>query len=93
MSSPQRVAAAAQAVLGDRPAIALAREASGVDPNRLPAVLKSAQTWNERLRSDAAVMLRAENRSAEPLAGKLFDESGEPLYVQGAAKGQRRYRY
>jgi hypothetical protein len=28
-----------------------------------------------------------------PLAGKLFDESGEPLYVQGAAKGQRRYRY
>ena len=28
-----------------------------------------------------------------PLAGKLFDEQGEPLYVQGAAKGQRRYRY
>ncbi len=28
-----------------------------------------------------------------PLAGKLFDESGEPLYVQGSAKGQRRYRY
>jgi hypothetical protein len=28
-----------------------------------------------------------------PLAGKLFDENGEPLYVQGAAKGQRRYRY
>jgi len=28
-----------------------------------------------------------------PLAGKLFDKSGEPLYVQGAAKGQRRYRY
>ena len=28
-----------------------------------------------------------------PLAGKLFDESGEPLYVQGAAKGERRYRY
>src|SRR5271167_1252818 len=28
-----------------------------------------------------------------PLAGKIFDESGEPLYVQGAAKGQRRYRY
>jgi DNA invertase Pin-like site-specific DNA recombinase len=27
------------------------------------------------------------------LAGKLFDENGEPLYVQGAAKGQRRYRY
>jgi site-specific DNA recombinase len=28
-----------------------------------------------------------------PLAGKLFDENGEPLYIQGAAKGQRRYRY
>jgi len=30
---------------------------------------------------------------SSPLAGKLFDEGGEPLYVQGAAKGQRRYRY
>jgi DNA invertase Pin-like site-specific DNA recombinase len=28
-----------------------------------------------------------------PLAGKLFDENGEPLYVQGAVKGARRYRY
>jgi site-specific DNA recombinase len=28
-----------------------------------------------------------------PLAGKLFDESGEPLYVQGAAKGRRRDGY
>jgi len=28
-----------------------------------------------------------------PLAGKLFDENGGPLYVQGAAKGKRRYRY
>ena len=28
-----------------------------------------------------------------PLAGKLFDERGEPLYVQGAAKNGRRYRY
>jgi DNA invertase Pin-like site-specific DNA recombinase len=28
-----------------------------------------------------------------PLTGKLFDENGEPLYVQGAAKGKRRYRY
>jgi len=28
-----------------------------------------------------------------PLAGKLFDANGEPLYVQGAVKGQRRYRY
>jgi hypothetical protein len=28
-----------------------------------------------------------------PLAGKLFDEDGECLYVAGAAKGERRYRY
>jgi hypothetical protein len=28
-----------------------------------------------------------------PLAGKLFDANGEPLYVQGAVKGQRHYRY
>jgi site-specific DNA recombinase len=28
-----------------------------------------------------------------PLAGKLFDENGEPLYVQGAVKGARHYRY
>jgi hypothetical protein len=55
----QRVAAAAQAVLGDRPAIALALEASGVDPNRLAAVLKSARAWIERLasRSEAAAAL------------------------------------
>jgi site-specific DNA recombinase len=28
-----------------------------------------------------------------PLAGNLFDEKGQPLYAQGAAKGKRRYRY
>jgi hypothetical protein len=28
-----------------------------------------------------------------PLAGRLFDENGEPLYAQGATKGGRRYRY
>ena len=28
-----------------------------------------------------------------PLAGKLFDANGEALYVQGAVKGHRRYRY
>jgi site-specific DNA recombinase len=30
---------------------------------------------------------------SSPLAGKVFDESGEPLYAQGAAKAGRRYRY
>ena len=34
------------------------------------------------------------NRSiTSPLAGKLFDVDGQPLYVQGATKGRRRYRY
>ena len=55
----QRVAAAARAVLGDNPAIALALEASGADSNRLPAVLKSAHAWTGRLasRGEAAAAL------------------------------------
>jgi len=28
-----------------------------------------------------------------PLAGKVFDETGEPLYAQGAVRRGRRYRY
>ena len=31
--------------------------------------------------------------SPSPLAGKVFDETGEPLYVQAAVKDRRRYRY
>jgi DNA invertase Pin-like site-specific DNA recombinase len=30
---------------------------------------------------------------SNPLAGKLFDENGEPLYSCGASKNGRRYRY
>ena len=30
---------------------------------------------------------------SSPLAGKVFDENGEPLYAQGAAKAGRRYHY
>ena len=54
ISAPEiehRVAAAAQALLRDRPAIALALEDSGIDPNRLPSVFKSAEVWIERLMS------------------------------------------
>ncbi len=58
----------------------------------------SPELWEqvrERLRDHVA--RRGEGRLAQaprsPLAGKLFDENGEPLYVQGAAKGERRYRY
>src|ERR1700691_2234320 len=31
--------------------------------------------------------------SPSPLAGKVFDEAGEPLYVQAAVKDRRQYRY
>jgi site-specific DNA recombinase len=31
--------------------------------------------------------------SSSPLAGKVFDETGKPLYVQAAVKDRRRYRY
>ena len=63
-------------------------------PGQHEAVV-SRELWDrvqQQLRSQAA--RRGEGRKTEaprsPLAGKLFDESGEPLYVQGAAKGQRR---
>ncbi|HLM79742.1 MAG TPA: recombinase family protein [Terriglobales bacterium] len=58
----------------------------------------SRELW-ERVRQQlgSRAVRQGEGRKTEatrsPLAGKLFDESGEPLYVQGAAKGQRRYRY
>jgi site-specific DNA recombinase len=48
----------------------------------------------QRLNGNAARGRGTSNRSiASPLAGKLFDADGQPLYVQGAAKGRRRYRY
>ena len=36
---------------------------------------------------------RSTGTAPSPLAGKLFDENGEPLYACGASKGARRYRY
>ena len=58
----------------------------------------SRELWErvqERLRERAARQGEGGKTEAprSPLAGKLFDENSEPLYVQGAAKGQRRYRY
>jgi hypothetical protein len=48
----------------------------------------------QRLNENAARGRGSSNRSiASPLAGKLFDANGQPLYVQGATKGRRRYRY
>ncbi|MFI5398952.1 MAG: hypothetical protein ACHQ9S_25760 [Candidatus Binatia bacterium] len=50
---------------------------------------------HERLHDQAARQGRQRPRHAppSPLAGKLYDERGEPLYVQGTAKGARHYRY
>jgi site-specific DNA recombinase len=46
------------------------------------------------LRSNAASDQRpATSALASPLAGRVFDADGEPLYAHGAAKGGRRYRY
>jgi site-specific DNA recombinase len=58
----------------------------------------SRELWDrvqERLKNQSARTDEPGKTAAlpSPLAGKLYDASGEPLYVQGAAKGQRRYRY
>ncbi len=58
----------------------------------------SRELWEqvqEKLRGRAARTGEGGRTEAvkSPLVGKLFDENGEPLYVQGAAKGRRRYRY
>jgi site-specific DNA recombinase len=60
--------------------------------------LISREVWDrvqEQLRGKTRRRLKGSKSDAprSPLCGKLFDESGEPLYVQGAAKGKRRYRY
>jgi site-specific DNA recombinase len=48
----------------------------------------------QRLSDNAARRRGSSNVSiASPLAGKIFDTYGQPLYVQGATKGRRRYRY
>ncbi len=55
------------------------------------------ELWEQaqrQLRDQAArCRTRATKAGPSPLAGKLFDEDGECLYVAGAAKGERRYRY
>jgi len=48
----------------------------------------------QQLREGSARGLGSSNHAiASPLAGKISDADGEPLYVQGAAKSGRRYRY
>jgi site-specific DNA recombinase len=57
----------------------------------------SRELWEKiqrRLCDQAAARCgRPTNVPLSPLAGKLFDENAEPLYVQGTVKGLRHYRY
>ena len=65
-------------------------------PGQHEAIL-SKELWErlqQRLNENAARGRGTSNRSiSSPLAAKLFDADGQPLYVQGATKGRRRYRY
>jgi site-specific DNA recombinase len=48
----------------------------------------------QRLRSNAARGRQsATSATVSPLAGKIFDADGDPLYAQGAVKARLRYRY
>jgi len=51
---------------------------------------KVQERLRDRSRRDGESMTKA---PASLLTGKLSYENGEPLYAQGAAKGDRRYRY
>ncbi len=52
------------------------------------------QAVQQQLRTNAVRDRQAATRAiASPLAGKVFDPGGEPLYAQGAVKAGRRYRY
>src|ERR1035437_8430887 len=57
----------------------------------------SRELWEkiqQHLRDQAATHRERPTKAPpSPLAGKLFDENSEPLYVQGAVKGTRHYRY
>jgi len=65
-------------------------------PGQHKAIL-TRELWErvqQRLNGNAARGRGTSNRSiSSPLAGRLFDADGQPLYVQGATKARRRYRY
>jgi site-specific DNA recombinase len=65
-------------------------------PGQHEAVI-DREFWNsvQQLLSQRAAHPRGQATDAMPklLAGKLFDEAGQPLYVSGTTKGNRRYRY
>jgi site-specific DNA recombinase len=56
----------------------------------------SREPWEKvqrRLCAQAAARCGRPTKVPLTLAGKLFDENAEPLYVQGTVKGLRHYRY
>jgi site-specific DNA recombinase len=65
-------------------------------PGQHPAIV-DRRVWDnaQHLLRTLAAHHRTIDRGARssPLAGKLFDEGGEPLYACGANKDTRRYRY
>jgi site-specific DNA recombinase len=65
-------------------------------PGQHEAILER-ELWEkvqQRLQDTAARTLEPRTKaSPSPLAGKVFDETGEPLYAQGALRCGRRYRY
>ena len=65
-------------------------------PGQHQAIVDQA-VWEqvqERLRKQAVHHRTLDTKGvSSPLAGKLFDETGEPLYACGANEGARRYRY
>jgi site-specific DNA recombinase len=65
-------------------------------PGQHEAILdrKLWERVQRKLQNRAARPTESQTRvSPSPLAGKVFDETGEPLYVQAAVKDRRRYRY
>ncbi len=65
-------------------------------PGQHEAIL-DRELWEkvqQRLRDTAARPIEPQTKAlSSPLAGKVFDETGEPLYAQGAVRRGRRYRY
>jgi site-specific DNA recombinase len=72
------------------------RHKSVTYPGQHEPIIKRA-TWErvQQMLSGKAAHRRGQTvrKGAGLLMGKLFDESGEPLYSSWAKKGQRRYRY
>jgi len=62
----------------------------------LPEVRKDHyREVSRRVCGELLILVKISNspHTGSPLAGKLFDQDGECLYVARAAKGERRYRY